>query len=194
MDCTPVDRKCGDKMISATYKGRSKNNKQKGVLGDLFIYREERVADQLMRIASVWDPSPLMPGWCIFGLSWSAGVGSMHLGLLNSLICIVFIYWIHACSTVSFPFHSSILFAFPIRILILRRQLHWKFSFKKTNKQTNKICEKRSNPVSLSSFGTETAKGAGGIGSATRVGKETRETVSTGWISKQMIQLRKPID
>lgn len=142
MDCTPVDRKCGDKMISATYKGRSKNNKQKGVLGDLFIYREERVADQLMRIASVWDPSPLMPAWCIFGLSWSAGVGSMHLGLLNSLICIVFIYWIHACSTVSFPFHSSILFAFPIRILILRRQLHWKFSFKKTNKQTKKSVRK----------------------------------------------------
>lgn len=142
MDCTPVDRKCGDKMISATYKGRNKNNKQKRVLGNLFIYREERVADKLMRVASVWDPSPLMPGWCIFGLSWSAGVGSMHLGLLNSLICIVFIYWIHACSTVSFPFHSSILFAFPIRILILRRQVHWKFSFKKTNKQTKKSVKK----------------------------------------------------
>lgn len=145
-----------------------------------------------MNLASVWGPSPLMPGWCIFGLSWRAGVGSMHLGLLNPLICIVFIYWIHACSTVSFPFHTSILFAFPIRILIFRRQTHWKFSFKKTNKN---ICEKKkSSPVSFSSFGMETAKGAGGMESVMRVGKEMRETVRTGWISKQMIQLREPID
>lgn len=144
MDCTPVDRKYGDKMISATYKTRNKNNKQKRVLGNLSIYREERVANKLS-LASVWDPSPLMPGWCIFGLSWSAGVGSMHLGLLNALICIVFIYWIHACSTVSFSFHTSILFAFPIRILILRRQTHWKFSFKKTKKSV----EKKSSHVSF---------------------------------------------
>lgn len=59
-----------------------------GFLGHLSVSRE----DKLVSIAVVRDPFFLMAGWSIFGLSRSAGVGSMHLCLVNSLICIAFIY------------------------------------------------------------------------------------------------------
>lgn len=59
-----------------------------GFLGHLSVSGE----DELVSIAAVCDPFFSMPGWSIFGLSWSAGVGSMHLCLVNSLICIAFIY------------------------------------------------------------------------------------------------------